>query len=151
MTASSKIIVERRERLWGDALQKRDARILELLRAGKKREEVADECDCNLGRVKMLAQEHGLTSRKATSKKRKNATDGRLVKDQLAYCVRELGADVVAELGADDVEGVELQRLYAAVRVVLLDANGLIPRVQQVLDAQRRVALVEAADSRGAE
>jgi hypothetical protein len=48
-------------------------------------------------------------------------------------------------------DGPELQGLYAALRVVLLDAERMIPRVQQVLGSQRRQALVEAADSRGAE
>lgn len=66
---------------------------------------------------------------------------------QLANCCRDLGESFVAELGADDLESVELQQLHAALRVVLLEAEGLIPLVRERLRLHGRAALDVAATS----
>lgn len=149
MSSPKHMAVNRRLPIRGQARIDRDLRIVELLKEGKTRKEVAALLDTHIENVKKIAVNNGL-GKNSPRVGRKNAADGRVTKDQLAYCLRELGPDVVNEIGANDIEGAELPRLYAALRVVLLDGEALIPRVQRVLEVQRRIALDTAADSRGA-
>jgi len=108
------------------------------------RRDIAFVLDVHTDRVRQIAVANGLSTNPLT-KPRKNVSDGRDEKEQLTYCLRELGHDMVAALGADDAESAALPRLYAALRLVLLDAQELVPLVRARLRRQAVAVLEERA------
>lgn len=132
----------------------RDTRIRAMLAAGKSRQEMADALGltydglCSwLSRLRRIDPAIFGTVRKSHRRSLFNRTETAEQKEQLAELDEALGRPFVRRvLGRrPDLEGVELQRLHAALRAVLLDAETLVVEVARRMKEARREGLAERA------
>lgn len=125
----------------------RTKKVLALFAKGETAFDIGVALDIHLETVRAIAKDNGIFIPRKNAKTY-DKTESRSAEQQLADCERELGAEFVFAAGASGLEGVELQRLHAALRVVLLDADPLIGVVRLRLGRLRREG-IDAAATRG--
>lgn len=137
-----------RARLTKVARAARDLEICRLLREGIPAFEIAQQLDCHITRVDNLRRDLGIapTRRPGGNQKglQKESTELQAMLDE---CKRELGPSLVRKLLGDepDLEGPELVRLYAALRVAVLGAEDLLVIVKSRFAEIRRARLDDLA------
>ena len=110
-----------------ESIDLRRRRVSELAAQGHRPAHIASVLGVSVQTVRDDAREIGVEF--GRSKGVYDKVDDHHVKDQLAELKRELGEKFVATNIGDDAESTEVQTYHAALRVIVLEAQDLIPEI----------------------